>query len=279
MGLERLQNIAQRHGATIRYKPVELPRIFATTGYQPLAQRPPALLSHRMHELRRWRAYLGIRMNLEPKHFPVPDKLACLTIIAAQLQGHEVGDLTSALMRACWVDERDISDPGTVAAIVDTVGLDGAALTAAASGDAVSQRWKANTDEAITHATIGVPTYVVDGEVFFGQDRLEFLERLLNDSNAPPVFLIGAIKVKDADLWRQYVEGVTQSLRPFMAEVQFRGQRTAQLAGDSEFDQAVVIRFKDQATLQAWFDSSAYQTLIPLRDKAAQTVIAGYQHT
>lgn len=279
MGLERLQNIAQRHGATIRYKPVELPRIFATTGYQPLAQRPPALLSHRMYELRRWRAYLGIRMNLEPKHFPVPDKLACLTIIAAQLQGHEVGDLTSALMRACWVDERDISDPGTVAAIVDTVGLDGAALTAAASGDAVSQRWKANTDEAITHATIGVPTYVVDGEVFFGQDRLEFLERLLNDSNAPPVFLIGAIKVKDADLWRQYVEGVTQSLRPFMAEVQFRGQRTAQLAGDSEFDQAVVIRFKDQATLQAWFDSSAYQILIPLRDKAAQTVIAGYQHT
>lgn len=276
IGLERLLKIAQRHGATVRFKPVELPRIFATTGYQPIAQRPPALLANRMQELRRWRAFLGLTMNLEPRYFPVPDRFACLTIVAAQEQGHEVADFTAALMRGCWVEERDVSNPDTVAEIANEVGLDGAALVAANDSEAAQKRLAANTDEAIGHSAIGVPTYVVGSDVLFGQDRLEFLDRLLGVQAPPSAYLIGQIKIKDPELWQRYVTGVAASLSPFGAELVFRGQCQNVLAGETKLDQAVVIRFRDQPTLQEWFESAAYQTLIPLRDRAAETLIVSY---
>lgn len=276
MGLERLLVIARRHGATVRFKPVELPRIFATTGYQPITQRPPALLANRMQELRRWRAFLGLEMNLEPKYFPVPDKLACLTIAAALEAGHDATDLTRALMRGCWVQERDISDPDTVAAIAGETGLDGAGLVAATNSEAVARRLDAHTDEAIAHQAIGVPTYVAGGEVFFGQDRLEFLDRQLAGRDAPPAYLIGHIRVKAPEQWQRYVAGVAASLAPFAGEIVVRGARQAILAGTTEHDRAVVIRFRDQATLRAWFESPAYQALIPLRDEAADVLIASF---
>ncbi len=179
LGLERLLTIAQRHGATVSFKPVELPRIFATVGYLPIAQRPPALLANRMQELRRWREFLGVEFNLEPKYFPRPDKLACLTIAAAQEQGDDGIALTRALMRACWVEERDIADPGTLIAVANTVGLDGTALIAAAESPAAARRLDTHTEEAIAHQAIGVPTYAVGEEIFFGQDRLDFVDRCL----------------------------------------------------------------------------------------------------
>ena len=91
-----------------------------------------------------------------------------------------------------------------------------------------------------------------------------------------PAYLIGTMTVKDAALWALYVEGVAKSLAPFDAEVVFRGQRAAALAGEQSRELAVVIRFADQAALQAWFHSEAYQELIPLRDRAADVVITSY---
>lgn len=90
-------------------------------------------------------------------------------------------------------------------------------------------------------------------------------------------FLIGHIRIKDAALWKQYVDGVRESLQPFAAEVMFRGAKTAVLAGEHPYDQVVVIRFADQATLHNWFISRKYQSLIPLRDRAAEVVIASYE--
>lgn len=90
-------------------------------------------------------------------------------------------------------------------------------------------------------------------------------------------YLVGHIRIKDAALWQQYVDGVRESLQPFAAEVVFRGVKTADLAGEHPFDRVVLIRFADQATLQRWFASPAYQSLIPLRDRAAEVVIASYE--
>lgn len=276
MGLDRLLAVARRQGAGVRFKPIELPRIFATTGHPPIAQRPRALLTYRLRELRRWRDYLGLRLNLEPKHFPIPDRLACLTLVAAQAQGYDVTELTRTLMRACWVEDRDIADPATVIAIANESGMDGAALVAEIDTPAVQQRWAANTDEAIALETIGVPTYAVEGDVFFGQDRLEFLERKLAANAASPAYLIGRIKVKSPPQWAEYVAGVARSLAPFGAEVLFRGQCHAVLAGATDHDRAVVIRFPDQPTLQAWFESEPYRRLIPLREAAADVMLVSY---
>ena len=90
------------------------------------------------------------------------------------------------------------------------------------------------------------------------------------------VFLIGQIIVKDSGLWQEYVAGVQESLAPFAAEIVFRGKRAAVLAGENERDLVVVIKFADRSILESWFDSEKYQTLISLRDRAADVVITTY---
>lgn len=89
-------------------------------------------------------------------------------------------------------------------------------------------------------------------------------------------YLIGHIRVLDRDAWQDYVSGVAESLHPFHAEVVFRGTRHAVLAGDHDKELAVVIRFRNQTELQDWFHSAPYQTLIPLRDRAADVTIISY---
>ena len=89
-------------------------------------------------------------------------------------------------------------------------------------------------------------------------------------------YLIGHISIKDPDLWQKYIAGVKESLDPFDADIIFRGQRAAILAGDHAYDQCVVIKFADQPSLQQWFNSDAYQGLIPIRNKAADVVIISY---
>ena len=90
-------------------------------------------------------------------------------------------------------------------------------------------------------------------------------------------YLVGHIKVKDNSLWQEYVAGVKESLAPFDAKIIFRGQLLQVLAGQHEHDLVVVIEFHDQSTLENWFGSEKYQSLIPLRDKAADVVITAYK--
>jgi uncharacterized protein (DUF1330 family) len=89
-------------------------------------------------------------------------------------------------------------------------------------------------------------------------------------------YLIGHITVKNPELWKTYVDGVQKSLLPFAAEVVFRGKRSAVLAGEHHHQNAVVLRFPDQAALQNWYASAAYQALIPIRDQAAAVVLVSY---
>lgn len=89
-------------------------------------------------------------------------------------------------------------------------------------------------------------------------------------------YLIGHITVKDPDLWQVYIAGVQKSLVPFEADLVFRGQRAATLAGEHSYDQCVVIKFANQAALQQWYKSETYQRLIPTRDQAAEVIIISY---
>jgi 2-hydroxychromene-2-carboxylate isomerase len=176
-GHARFTAIAGRHGATVRYKPSDFHKIFAASGGVPVAQRPKQRQAYRLMELERWRKFLNMKLNLRPKHVPVPPERAACLIIAAKQSGADPGPLSEALMRACWAEERDISDADTLAAIAEACGLDGGALLAR-SPEARAE-YEANTEEAIERQVFGAPTYVYRDELFWGQDRLEFVDRAL----------------------------------------------------------------------------------------------------
>ncbi|MDP6573800.1 MAG: 2-hydroxychromene-2-carboxylate isomerase [Rhodospirillales bacterium] len=179
MGGPRLEEIAARHGATIAYKPIKLSEIFPASGGLPLAKRAPARQAYRLAELERWRTFLDMPLNMHPKHFPTPEWPAAGMVIAAHHPGPERGRLTNALLRAVWVEERDISDRETLQVIAGENSMDGNALLAHAEGGAANEEYQANTAEAMALGVFGAPTYVYGGELFWGQDRLDFLDRAL----------------------------------------------------------------------------------------------------
>jgi 2-hydroxychromene-2-carboxylate isomerase len=179
LGGERFEALAKRHGATINYKPCDFANVMSVSGGVPVAQRPKQRQAYRLHELERWRDFLGIKLNLQPKFFPAPPQLAATTIIAARQQGADAGKLANALLRACWAEDRNIADPETVKAVCRESGLDGEKLVAAAGGAEAQREFQANTEEAIERQVFGAPWYVYKGKPYWGQDRLDFLDRAL----------------------------------------------------------------------------------------------------
>ncbi|MBX9962488.1 MAG: 2-hydroxychromene-2-carboxylate isomerase [Burkholderiales bacterium] len=180
LGHARFREIAKRHGATVAVKPVDYGRVFPASGGVPLKQRPPQRQAYRMHELKRWRDYLGVPIQLEPKFFPIPTDLAAKVIIAAAPRGAEKQlDLAGAILKACWQEDKDISQPATLEALANGVGLDGAALVKAASEPAAQAEYDRLTQEAIDRQVFGAPTYLIGDEPFWGQDRLDFVDRAL----------------------------------------------------------------------------------------------------
>ena len=180
LGHQRLQDIAAAAGARIELLPADYGRIFPVSGGLPLPKRAPQRQAYRLVELARFSQHLGLRLNLQPKHFPVPADDAARLIIAVQQHDGTAAALafTGALMRAVWVEERHIADPATLAALLAENGL-GAQRLDESRAAAAQQAYDANTERAITLGVFGAPTYVVDGELFWGQDRLDFLQRRL----------------------------------------------------------------------------------------------------
>ena len=180
LGHERLRAIAKRHGAAIAVKPVDLGRIFPVSGGLPLPKRAPQRQAYRLTELARWRDYLRMPLNLQPKFAAAPADMAAKWILAAHESGAEAAlDLAGAIMRARWAEERDVGDEATLAAIARPLSLDPSGLSARAATPEIAARFDALTQEAIERQVFGAPTYVVGGELFWGQDRLDFLDRKL----------------------------------------------------------------------------------------------------
>lgn len=179
LGSLRFIEIVKRHGASVRVMPVDLGKVFATSGGLPLAKRPPQRQAYRLMELKRWRDFLDMPLVLQPRTFPVDAGLASRLIIAAREAGQDTLFFSHLLGRAIWAEERNIADPDILEEIVTEAGLDPAPLFRAADGDAVKAAMQADTDRAIAANVFGAPTYVIDGELFWGQDRLDFVERAL----------------------------------------------------------------------------------------------------
>ncbi len=179
LGHQRFVEIARRQGAEIRVKPVDYGVIFPQTGGLPLPKRAPARQAYRLMELKRWRARLGIELTLHPKFFPTPADAAARVVIAADRAGGDALGLAHAILTAIWTQEKDIADLPTLTGIADAAGQDGAALVAASQEPEAQAAFEALTQEALARSVFGAPTYVYEDELFWGQDRLEFLDRAL----------------------------------------------------------------------------------------------------
>ncbi len=179
LGSKRLKEIADAKGATIRVKPMSLAQVFPETGGLPLPKRAPARQAYRLVELERWSKHLGEPINIHPAHFPADERLAAYCVMAANDAGADSFALSHAILRAVWVEERNIADEETLKTILSECGLDAEAILSAAKDPAMEERYAAQSREAIEAGVFGSPAYLVEGELFWGQDRLDFLERAL----------------------------------------------------------------------------------------------------
>ena len=181
LGHLRFWDVARKHGARIEVLPVDLGgKVFPVSGGLPLGKRAPQRQAYRLLEMKRFSEHLHAPMNLQPKYFPVAGDEAARLIIA--VEGADGADaamhITDAVLRAVWVEQRNIADEATLAALLAERELPARRLEESHS-QAVAERYETNTQRAIDAGVFGAPSYVLDGEIFWGQDRLDFLDRAL----------------------------------------------------------------------------------------------------
>jgi 2-hydroxychromene-2-carboxylate isomerase len=181
LGHQRLTEIAARAGASVRVMPIDLGgKVFPISGGLPLGQRAPQRQAYRLVELQRFSEHLRAPLNLKPKYFPVGGDDASRLIIAADLALGSVAamQIAGAVLAACWAQERNIADEKVLAELLAEQGLP-AEVLAQSHSQAAQERYEAYTQQAIDAGVFGAPSYVIDGEIFWGQDRLDFVERAL----------------------------------------------------------------------------------------------------
>ena len=181
LGHKRFAQIARAAGAKVRVLPIDLGgKVFPVSGGLPLGQRAPQRQAYRLLELRRHSDFLDLPMNVKPKFFPVSGDDASRLIIAVDLNdGADAAmKISGAIFNAVWAQERHIASEKVLAELLAECGLDAARLDQSYS-QAVQERYEANTEQAIQAGVFGAPSYLIDGELFWGQDRLDFVERRL----------------------------------------------------------------------------------------------------
>lgn len=180
LGHARLSELLQRTNTEVRVRPVDFGHIFSVSGGLPLPQRAPQRQAYRLVELRRFSEALGVPLNPQPRHFPLPGDPSALliTAVAAHDGAAAAMRLTGAIGQAIWAQERNMADATELAAVLSECGLDAQRLAQAQDADNKAL-YAQHTREAVDAGVFGAPSYVVHGEIFWGQDRLDFVERRL----------------------------------------------------------------------------------------------------
>lgn len=180
LGHARFGRMVNDTGSVLRVKPMDLGAVFPISGGLPLGKRAPQRQAYRLVDLKRFADTLGLAMNIQPAFFPVSGDAAARLIIATDMaQGAAAAfDLAGRVGAAIWAEQRNVADAAVLAQLLDEAGLP-ASLMQASEAVATAERYQANTAEAIELGVFGAPSYVINGEIFWGQDRLEFVERRL----------------------------------------------------------------------------------------------------
>ena len=178
---DRLEKIAAKHNATIAYKPVDIMKLFSEMGGTPPAQRHESRKEYRLQDLKHLQKASGLPLNLHPAHWPTDQKPASAMIVAAAKAGQDAGALTQAVLRAVWAEDKDIADEATLDGIAGAAGIDLQAVKPHLADGAAA--FEPMTAEGMAAGAFGSPFYIVGGERFWGQDRLDHLDAHLAETS------------------------------------------------------------------------------------------------
>jgi carboxymethylenebutenolidase len=182
LGAARIEAIARRHDAELRVFPVDFGKVvFPASGGLPLPKRSPQRQAYRMQELARWRSFLDIPIDLDPTHYPSDETLAAQCVIAVrELKGDaQAVALAHRVLKALWEEGRNPGDRDELAGLIADVRLDPGWLLAEADRDEWARQRREDSEAALARGVFGAPSYVIEDEIFWGQDRLDFVERYL----------------------------------------------------------------------------------------------------
>ncbi len=185
IGNAPFHEVARARGIRVTYKPVALGELFPETGGLPLPKRHPSRQKHRMYELQRWRERRGLSFKLKPKHWPVDAKLGDCVVLAIVEAGGDPNEFLKRAFPAIWEQELNLADAAVIADLLNQAGLKADALLARAASPEIVARYAQNRQDAIEIGAFGSPAFVLDGEVFWGQDRIDFLDDALKSGRAP----------------------------------------------------------------------------------------------
>lgn len=185
IGHKLFMDLVKTHDLKVTYKPVFLGELFAETGGLPLGKRHPVRQRYRMLELQRWRDKRGLDFHPQPKHWPFDGRLPDGMVIAAIEAGLDPDPLLRRAFAAIWEDQLDLADPEVLVRLADEAGLPGRQLVERAASAEITAVYEKNQQDAQAADVFGSPAYVLNGEVFWGQDRLELLDDALKSKRQP----------------------------------------------------------------------------------------------
>jgi 2-hydroxychromene-2-carboxylate isomerase len=185
IGHKLFLDVACTYDLKVNYKPLVLVELFSETGGLPLRQRHPVRQRYRLVELQRWRDKRGLKFHLQPANWPFNARLADGVVIAVVEAGRDPDRFLRRAFAAVWEDQFDLADAATLVKIADDAGLPGAQLVERSGSDAIGAAYEQNRRDALAADVFGSPVYVLDGEVFWGQDRIELLADALKSGRAP----------------------------------------------------------------------------------------------
>lgn len=184
IGHDLFTRVARKHDAVIDYRPVNLGEVFPQSGGLPLAKRHPLRVAYRTMELKRWREKRGLDFALKPKGWPFSPTLADCVALALAARGEDPNVYLSNAFRAAFEKELDMSDVANVAAVLKETGHHADVLIADVQSQPIRDAYAANNKAALDAGVFGSPSFVLDGEVFWGQDRIEALDDALTSGRA-----------------------------------------------------------------------------------------------
>lgn len=181
LAMKQFNDLKAKTGIQVNYLPIDVGTTFSEMGGVPPGKRHPSRQRFRMDELKRWSAHLNVPMNFTPAFFPADASLAARMVHACNEQGksQDAAALSDAILTAVWNEEKNVADSDTLVAVANACSIDGAALLEMAKSDSVGEVFDACTSQAHRQDVFGSPTFVLDGELFWGQDRISFLERAI----------------------------------------------------------------------------------------------------
>ena len=184
LGHNRLGDLVNKFNAKLNLYPVNYGEIFPISGGLPVSKRPPQRQKLRLQELNRWSKFLNINLNTQPNFFPSKSLLPSLIIIAAKMEKLDnYFELAFKIMHSLWVENQNIDDEDVLKKILNGMNFNAENMILLAKSEKCLDIMNKYTQLAITKNVFGAPTYIIEDQIYWGQDRLDFVERHLNSMN------------------------------------------------------------------------------------------------